>query len=234
MARSKSPLQRTEQTFRALLERGDKALGWTIARVPFDPAAAWPEMIRLRVKGKMNGAAFRTSFFADPRGGYYLLVNHTLQRDGHATLGDTAEFRVEPDMEPRPAELPEELAALLEEEPGLREWYDSLSEYTRREIGKWCLGVKGEEARLRRALQMAERLLSTMEAERELPPAIQLAFRKRPKAKAGWALMTEAQRRAELMGVFYYQTPDARERRILKLCDAAEMRVPRGTVEPGA
>jgi uncharacterized protein YdeI (YjbR/CyaY-like superfamily) len=94
----------------------------------------------------------------------------------------------------------------------------------RREIGKWVMDVKSDEARLRRAEQMAERLLATMEGERELPPAIAAAFRARPKARAGWAKMTLTQRRGELMAVFYYRTVEGRERRIEKLCDAAERR----------
>ena len=212
------------RSFRAVLERGDKALGWTIAKVPFSPADVWPEMIRLRVRGEMNGVAFRTSLFPDPRGGFYLLVNRGLQHEGGVNLGGAADFVLQPDLEERPAELPDELALLLEDEPGLRSWYDGLSEYTRREIGKWCHGAKGDAAKMRRAEQMAERLLSTLEAERELPPAIEQAFRQRPRARAGWAHMTEAQRRAELLAVFYYQTPDARERRIAKLCDVAEKR----------
>jgi uncharacterized protein YdeI (YjbR/CyaY-like superfamily) len=61
-----------------------------------------------------------------------------------------------------------------------------------------------------------------MEAERELPPALSAALRARPRARAGWARMTETQRRHELLAVFYYKTPDARQRRIDKLCDAAE------------
>jgi uncharacterized protein YdeI (YjbR/CyaY-like superfamily) len=137
------------------------------------------------------------------------------------------EFAVAPDLEPRDAELPEELAALLEDvsetgEPGLRAWYSTLSEYWRREIGKWVMGVKSDEARMRRAQQMAERLLATMEGERELPPVIEGAFRARPRARAGWSRMTPAQRRSELMAVFYYQTPEAQSRRVEKLCDAAE------------
>lgn len=213
-------------TFNAVLEHGDRALGWTIARVPFEPGQAWPEMVRHRVRGDVRGVSFRTSLFPDPRGGYLLLINRALQRDAGIGLGAVAEFRLEPDLEPRPAELPDELAVMLDDEPGLRGWYDGLSEYTRREIGKWCAGVKGEEARLRRAGQMAERLLSTMEAERELPPAIERAFQQRPRARAGWAGLTDAGRRAELMGIFSYQTPEARERRISKLCDVVKKRAP--------
>ena len=42
------------------------------------------------------------------------------------------------------------------------------------------------------------------------------------KANVGWERMSPAQRRQQLLGVFYYQTPDARERRAMKLADEAE------------
>lgn len=214
----------TAKKFRAVLEKDSGALGWTIARVPFDPAVAWPKMVRLRVRGAVNGASFRSSLFPEARGGFFLLVNRALQRGADAGLGSTVEISLEPDLEPRPADLPDELAVLLEDEPGLRAWYDELTEYTRREIGKWVMGVKSDEARRGRAEQMAERLLATMEAERELPPALNRAFQNRPKAKDGWGRMTALQRRGELLAVFYYRTPEARERRIAKLVEAAERR----------
>ena len=205
------------RTFRAALEQGSLSLGWIIARVPFDPADAWPKMIRLRVHGEINGFAFRASLFPDPRGGFYLLVNRSMQQESGAHLGDTAEFLLEPDLEARAAELPDELSVLLDDEPGLRPWYDDLTEYTRREIGKWINSVKTDASRMKRAEQMAERLLATKEAEVELPPLIAAAFRRNPKARAAWEKMTPLYRRNQLFAVFYYQTPDARQRRIDKL-----------------
>lgn len=207
--------------FRAVLEQSSRALGWTIARLPFDPIEIWPDMVRRRLTGEINGAAFRTSLFADTQGDF-LLVNHEMQRGAGVSLGDSAAFALWPDRQPRPAELPDELSVLLDNAAGLRKWYEDLSESTRREIGKWVVAPKSEEVRRRRAGQMAERLLATMEAERELPPQIQAAFRARPGARAGWRQMTETQRRNQLLGVFYYQTPHARERRIDKFCDEAE------------
>lgn len=214
--------------FRAVLEKDGSALGWTIARVPFDAGKTWPAMIRQRVRGEVNGAAFRTSLFPDVRGGCCLLVSRAVQREAGVGLGAMVEILLEPDLEPRPAELPDELAALLDDEPGLRAWYDAMTEYRRREIGKWIGGVKTGEARMRRAEQMAERLLATMEAEQELPPLIARALKTRPKAMAGWERMTAAQRRGELMAVFYYQTPEAREKRVGKLAEAAAKRAGNG------
>jgi hypothetical protein len=219
----------TAKIFKAHLETGGQALGWTTARVPFDPAKAWKQMIRLRVQGTVNGFAFRTSLFpdtraADGKGAFFLLINKDLQRGADARSGDVAEFSLEPDLEPREAELPDELAILLDDEHGLREWYDELSEYARREIGKWILGVKSDASKMKRAEQMAERLLATMEAEKELPPVLIAAFRRRPKARQGWEKMTATQRRSELMAIFYYQTLPAIQKRVDKLCDAAEKR----------
>ena len=119
-----------------------------------------------------------------------MLVNRAMQQGAGVQLGDEAEFVLEADLDPREAELPDELAVLLDEEQGLREWFGELTEYMRREIGKWVMGVKSDEARMRRAEQTAERLLSAMEGERELPPVIAAALRARPKARAGWAKMT--------------------------------------------
>ncbi|QMV17854.1 DUF1905 domain-containing protein [Granulicella sp. 5B5] len=210
--------------FKATLEHGHEGLGWTVARLPFDPHAQWKEMVRLRVRGDVNGVEFRTSLFPvlGESGRYLLLVNNRVQRAAGIAVGSTAEFVLDADLEPRPAEPPDELAALLDDEDGLREYYDSLSESMRREIGKWIVGVKSEISQRKRCEQMAERLLAGMEGERELPPLIAAAFRRRPKAKAGWAKMTLTQRRQHLLGVFYYQTVDARARRVEKLCDEAE------------
>jgi Bacteriocin-protection, YdeI or OmpD-Associated/Domain of unknown function (DUF1905) len=221
-----------EKRFRAVLEPlggGPGAgLGWVVAWLPFDPAKEWKTMVRQRVTVEVGGEGFRTSLFAAGlsgearRGGHFILVNKAMQQAAGAGVGAMVEFAVSPDLAERSAELPDELAALLDGEPGLRRWYDGLSEYMRREIGKWVAGVKSDDARMRRAEQMAERLLATMEGERELPPVIAAAFRERPKARAGWKKMTEAQRRSELMAVFYYQTVEARAKRVGKLCDAAE------------
>jgi uncharacterized protein YdeI (YjbR/CyaY-like superfamily) len=212
--------------FRAALEPLNDGLGWVVAWLPLDAASAWKNMVRQRVTVKVGGQIFRTSLFASARRtGLFVLVNKKMQRAADARVGDAVEFVIAPDLEPREAELPDELAALLDDEPGLREWFDGLTESMRREIGKWVMEPTSEAIRMRRTQQMAERLLATMDGERELPPVIEAAFRLRPRARAGWARMTPMQRRGELLAVFYYQTPEARLKRVEKLCDAAESRI---------
>ena len=94
----------------------------------------------------------------------------------------------------------------------------------RNDISKWISQPKSEAARARRAEQIAERLLAVMDAEREVPPILQVAFARNPRAREGWERMSVARRRTHLFGIFGYRTPEARSRRIEKMMVEAEGR----------
>ena len=73
------------KSFTALLEPDGTELRWVIARVPFEIASAWPVRNGRRVRGEIEGFAFRTSLFPDPRGkGHVLLVNKKMQAGAKA------------------------------------------------------------------------------------------------------------------------------------------------------
>ena len=91
----------------------------------------------------------------------------------------------------------------------------------RREIGKWVDDVKGAETRRKRAERVAERLMQAMEGEEEPPPVLRVAFKRQPLARDGWYALTPAQRRNHLLGIFYYESAEGRERRAAKAVDAA-------------
>jgi uncharacterized protein YdeI (YjbR/CyaY-like superfamily) len=204
------------KSFSAILEKGSSNLGWTIAHVPEDTFKGLISGGRPRVKGEINGFAFRTSLFPTGNGGYFLLVNKKMQAGAKAKLGSAATFVLELDTEERIINIPPELKQVLAEDRTLRKWYEALSEATRKEISDWILGVKSGEARQRRAEQIAERLMATMEAEQELPPILRAAFTRNPRARTGWENMSPTQRRRQLLGIFYYRSPEARERRVGK------------------
>ncbi len=214
MVKSKS------KSFKAPLERLPGGLGWVIARVPFDAAALFGSR-RPKVKGEINGFAFRTSLFAARGGGHFLLVNKRMLRGGGAAPGKVAKFRLELDEEKRDVAPPAELKRVLGSDRTLRKWYDALNYSTRKYIADWITEVKSAEARVRRSEQLAERLLATMEAEQVLPPLIQREFARVPHALEGWKLMSPTQRRGQLLAVFYYRDPESRLRRIEKTAEAA-------------
>jgi uncharacterized protein YdeI (YjbR/CyaY-like superfamily) len=207
--------------FQATLERIDSPLKWVMVRVPFDAAKAWGKRGQVKVKGEINGFAFRTSLFPDGKGRHRLLVNKLMQRGAKAAPGMAARFRLEPDNAARVVTVPEELHRALSEVRSLRRWFDRLNHSARNEICKGIAQAKSPTVRLRRAERMAECLLGTMEAEREIPPAFQICLAQNPLAREGWKLMSPSRRRGHLFGIFYYQSPGARARRMAKAMEDA-------------
>lgn len=208
--------------FRAVLEPLSGGLGWIVARVPFDVKATWKTMTRLRVKVEVAGEVFRTSLFPDAAsGGHFVLVNKQMQKAAGMKLGGMIDLAVEPDTEEREAWVPTELEKLLKQEKALAKWYAKLSESMRRELAKYIDGASGAVGRQTRAEQTAERLMLAMEGEKELPPVLEAAFLRSPAARKGWRMMTLTQRRRHLLGVFYYRSPEARQRRVDKVVEDA-------------
>jgi len=177
----------------------------------------------LRVKGEINGFAFRTSLFPDGNGGHRLLVNKQMQRGAKTAPGMAARFRIEPDTEVRVVTLPEELIRAMSGDRALRRWFDGLSPSARNDICKTISAPKSSKARVRRAEQMAERLLAAKDAEHELPPVLLLAFEENFLARQGWQLMSPLKRRGHLLGIFYYRTPESRARRIEEMMEEAAL-----------
>jgi uncharacterized protein YdeI (YjbR/CyaY-like superfamily) len=210
--------------FKGTLERMPGRLGWTIVRVPFDVAKLWGSRGALRVRGEINSFGFRTSLFPTGRGTHYLLINKKMQKGGGVRAGEQAEFTLEPDTKERQVVLPIEVEKIFKREKQLRRFYDSFNDSIRSYIANEVASRKSPVSRERRAEQVAEQLLETMEAERDLPPLIKNAFAEHPKAFAGWKTMTPLARRTQLLAIFYYRNLDSRARRLQKVLDAAAAR----------
>jgi uncharacterized protein YdeI (YjbR/CyaY-like superfamily) len=217
----KTAVKLVAKSFKATLERVPSALNWVIIRIPFDVKKIWGKRGQLRVKGEINRFAFRTTLFPDGKGGHTMIVNKGMQRGAEAA-GMPAQFRMEPDTEKRAAIVPAELKRIFDESRTLRRWFEQeLNPSSRRDVCYWITQVKSADARVRRAEQFAERMFAVMEAERELPPILQVAFARDARAREGWELMSPKQRRRQLFGIFYYGSPEARDRRLAKILEYA-------------
>jgi uncharacterized protein YdeI (YjbR/CyaY-like superfamily) len=209
------------RSFPATLERMRSRLNWIIVHIPFQVAKVWGTRGQMRVRGEINGFPFRTSLFPTGDGGHILLVNKRMQKGARAVPGSVARFQLEPDTGERVIATPVELNRILAQNRSLRRWVNQLNPSTRADIAKWVTEPKSPETRYRRADQIAERLLATMEAERELPPLLKLAFARNPLAHDGWQQMSPSKRRGHLLGIFYYRTPEGRANRTQKMLDEA-------------
>ena len=188
MLRPSKTKPRAAKRFEARLERLRSRLNWIVVYLPFDAAKLWGLRGQIKVRGQINGFPFRTSLFPTREGRHFMLVNKRMQKGARAFEGNVASLQMEFDSEERIATIPEALQRLLGQDRSLRRRYDALNYSTRNDIAKWIADPKTAEARVRRAEQIAERLLSVMEAERELPPILRVAFaRQSPGARRmGW------------------------------------------------
>jgi len=140
-----------------------------------------------------------------------------------------------PDTAKPVATIPPELQRILNQDRSFRRWFDQLSFSMRKWFCHEITNVKNPASRLRRAERAAELLLSTMEAELDLPPILKLAFARDPRAYQGWQSMTPIQRRNWLLSIFYCRTPETRDRRIAKMVEDALARLegkPRSKAAP--
>lgn len=217
-----TPAKVVSKSFTVRLEEMPGRLRWVIAYIPLDVNRTWGSRARVKVRGEINGFPFRTSLFPSRSGRHFLLVNKVMQRGAAVRAGESAKVRMENDVEVRTATVPPELERRLKPSKALRKWFDNLSYSIRNDICRRVAEPKSEESRNRRADQMAEVLLSAMEAERDLPPLLRVAFARRPRAWRGWERMSPTHRRHHLLGMFYARSPEARARRIEKILDEAE------------
>ena len=212
------------KSFKATLERMEGNLGWVIIRIPFDVEKMWSGRGRLRVKGEINDFSFRATLFPTTSGSHFLLVTKRMQAGAYARAGDTAQFRLEPDLEVRKAIMPAELKRAFSQDRSLQRWFDDMSFSMRRWICDEVARPKNVETRVRRAERIAEQLMATMDAEQELPPILKAAFARDPRAFEGWQKMTPTQRRYTLLSIFHYRNPESRERRITMMLEEAAAR----------
>ncbi len=218
MPQSTSP----RKSFTALLEPDGTALKWVIARIPFDIAKTWPVSNGRRVRGEIGGFAFRTSLFPFRSGaGHFLLVNKKMQSASNSRVGSRVKIWLEPDLAERPANLPPELVRALNADRQIRKLFDSMSPSRRREFGKFADQPKSPAARTKRAEKIAEMLMQALEGENDPPPILCALFPRHPGSREGWFALSPAQRRGHLLGIFYYESAEARERRAMKAIETA-------------
>jgi uncharacterized protein YdeI (YjbR/CyaY-like superfamily) len=205
------------KSFRAVLETRGTRPHFVMARVPGDLKKRWPGWKSRRVRGSINGFAFQTALLPFANGtGHMLLVNRRMQAGSRAKAGDTVQIQMEPDLDTQTFVEPKELTNALKGDRHLRKWFDAMSPSMRKGIAQFVDQAKGAETRRQRAEKMAESLMLAMEGEQVAPPILRAAFQRQPLARAGWDVMTPKQRRNHLLGIFYVQTVEGRERRAAK------------------
>jgi uncharacterized protein YdeI (YjbR/CyaY-like superfamily) len=209
------------KSFRAPLEATATSLRWVIVRIPVDLQKAWPAWKSRRVLGEINGFAFKTALIPAARGqGQILIVNKKMQAGAHVKAGDSALIKLSPDLGELVIDLPAEFAKILKSNRALKKSFDAMSPSMRKGFTNFIADAKSRETREKRAEAMAESLMLAKEGEHETPPILRSKFQYQPEARRGWDLMTPLQRRNHLLGIYFAQTVEGRERRAAKAIES--------------
>src|SRR5262245_12705131 len=102
-----------QKSFSAVLTRSGNTLNWVVVEIPFDAAHLWGVRGQIRVKGDINGFAFRTSLFPSGTGRHFMIVNKQMQKGARAYPGMEAQFQLEPDTEKRVVPVVPEIDRVL-------------------------------------------------------------------------------------------------------------------------
>jgi Bacteriocin-protection, YdeI or OmpD-Associated/Domain of unknown function (DUF1905) len=140
---------------------GEEGEGPTVV-LPFDPKERFGKA-RAPVRGKVNGAEFRTTV-AVYSGVPLIGFNAQIRERGGIAIGDEVMVELELDDEPRTVDVPPALRRALNDHAEAKAAFERLAYTHRKKFAQWVADAKRDETRRRRVdktvemLRAAERL----------------------------------------------------------------------------
>lgn len=128
---------------------------WTFVVVPDEVVAAWAIAPPLPVRGTLAGTPFLGTL-SRGEGVLRMPVPRALAEEAGVCRGDRVELTIEPDPEPRPVQLPDELRALLDADPELARLFMAMAPSHQRAWATHIGEAKRPETRARRASRAAD------------------------------------------------------------------------------
>jgi hypothetical protein len=124
--------------------------GGAVVRLPDDVAASFGTRRQVRVKGTINGAAYRSNLMPLGNGAFRLGVHKATREAAGVTFGDAVVVTIERDDEPREVVVPPELQEALDKDPRAKQAFDALAPSHRREHANAVADAKKPDTRQRR------------------------------------------------------------------------------------
>ena len=124
--------------------------------LPFDVFEAFGTRSRMAVKGEIKGFPFRSSIFPMGGGKFYMVVNREMREGAKVKAGETVEFVMEKDDEPRAIATPPDLLKALSARKSAKAAWDKLSYSHRKEYINAIEEAKKPETRARRIAKAVE------------------------------------------------------------------------------
>lgn len=151
--------------------------------LPFDVFEAFGTRARVAVKGAINGFPFRSSIFPMGDGKFYMVVNREMREGAKVKAGQTVEFVMEKDDEPRAIATPPDLLKALNARRSVKAIWDRMSYTHRKERIRAIEEAKKPATRARRIAKAVEMIaaMGGLETRQTLAPTSRLSAKAPPK-----------------------------------------------------
>lgn len=145
-------------TFTAPVEILEKGMRWHVVFIPGDVAEDLELSGITRVVGKIGRADYRRAAVSDGNGRYYITLGKDLRQAAGCREGQMIQVSVAIDPNPDYIEVPEELEAALDTDPEALEIWNGFTNGYRRSLVHYVSGAKRTETRIKRALELCEKM----------------------------------------------------------------------------
>lgn len=144
-----------------LYSRHDGQVTMYLVDVPDEITDVLGRKKQVWIRGTVNAAPFETTLLPKAEGGSYLVLNFETRKRAGAKLGDDLEMAIEPNPVPRNRELPvpDDLAAVLDEFPEVKEAFGRLSKSRRYYLIEYIEEAKKPETRMKRIEKSLKNIL---------------------------------------------------------------------------
>ncbi|MCB1076275.1 MAG: DUF1905 domain-containing protein [Verrucomicrobiae bacterium] len=145
-------------TFSSRVERLEGGMRFHVIPIPEDIAESFRSRKLTRVIATIQGQPIRRAIIGSKEIGPHLVLGRPELKSCGIAFGHPVTVRLEPDPEPEAIELTEEFLEVLAQDEAARERWEGFTVGRRRSLAVYLTGVKRPESRLRRALEIAEKL----------------------------------------------------------------------------
>ncbi len=162
MARSTQPPTNTSRIrtfdFETVLDRLQTRLRQHYFEVPEQIAKKVLEQGSRRVEVEIKGLWFRRALISVSEIGFVILIGKDLMKQLKLEPGDIVHMLLRADAEPDFLDVPEEFQAVLDTDADADARFHSLTLGMKRSLMKYVTQAKRSETRIKRSLQLAEKL----------------------------------------------------------------------------
>jgi hypothetical protein len=151
-----------------LLKRPKGVGTWTYLDIPPEVAGQFETKGQFKVRGAINGAAFRSTALPHGDGTHYLVIGASIRSRINAKVGDTVSVSLEPDSEPRVVEVPPDLVKALDGSPAAQAAFDGIPPSHQREFLEYIESAKKAETRRERIAKTLDMLVEKKYPKRKV------------------------------------------------------------------